>query len=116
MKKTVIFLIIALALVASACAEGESNAVRGDDSKTVAETSTTTSPAPDTAVTSSTGPETSTTTSTTSTTMVTSQETSEVQALFASIKSDADITSARVEGTFEVTGLDQQESGLSEMT
>lgn len=115
-KKTVIFLIIALALVASACAEGESNAVRGDDSKTVAETSTTTSPAPDTAVTSSTGPETSTTTSTTSTTMVTSQETSEVQALFASIKSDADITSARVEGTFEVTGLDQQESGLSEMT
>jgi len=119
-KKTVMFLIIALALVASSCAEGEPVAVAGDDAKSAAEPSTTTSPALDTTVTTTTSLETSTTTtattSTTSTTVVTSEESSEVQALFASIKSDADIASARVEGAFEITGLDEQEAGLSEMT
>ena len=118
MKKTVKFLIIALALVASSCAEGEPVAVAGDDAKTAAETSTTTSPALDTTVATTTSlePSTTTTTSTTSTTVVTSEEFNEAQALFASIKSDADIASARVEGLFEIAGLDEQEAGLSEMT
>ena len=117
-KKTVKFLIIALALVASSCAEGEPVAVAGDDAKTAAETSTTTSPALDTTVATTTSlePSTTTTTSTTSTTVVTSEEFNEAQALFASIKSDADIASARVEGLFEIAGLDEQEAGLSEMT
>ena len=115
MNKTVMFLILALALVASACAEGQSTAVERDEAKSVPETSTTTSSAPGTTVTTSTSVAT-TTTAPTSTTVVTSEEPSEVQALFASIKTDDDITSARVEGTFEVTGLDEQEAGLSEMT
>ena len=45
---------------------------------------------------------------------MTSEEFNEAQALLASIKSDADIESGRIEGAFEVAGLDVQEAGLSE--
>lgn len=115
-KKTVIIVMIALALVASACAEDGSIADGGVASKSVAETGTTTPPDPATTTTATTTSTTEApTTEETTTTLVTSEEMTEVQALFASIKTDADITSARVEGSIEVTGLDEQEAGLSEV-
>jgi hypothetical protein len=48
--------------------------------------------------------------------VVATEELTEAQVLLASIKTDADITSARIEGTIEVSGLDEQEAGLSEIT
>jgi hypothetical protein len=114
-RKTVTIVMIVLALVASACAEGESTANGDAASNAVAEKSTTTSSEPATTLAPSTTIAT-TTTVVPSTTVVTSDDVNEAQALLASIKSDADMTSARIEGTFEVTGLDEQEAGLSELT
>ena len=106
---------IALTLAASACSEGATVAEGDVAPKSVADESTTTSAEPTTTV----PPTTTTTTlatSTPSTTVVTSEEFNEAQALLASIKSDADIESGRIEGAFEVAGLDVQEAGLSEFT
>lgn len=112
-QRTATIVMIALALVASACAESGSATDTDIAPKPVAEKTTTTSSAPTTTV----APSTTTTTlatSTPSTTVVTSEEFNEAQALLASIKSDADIESGRIEGAFEVAGLDVQEAGLSE--
>ena len=103
-RKTATIVMIALALVASACAEGGSVADTDIAPKPAAEKTTTTSSAPTTTVAPS----------TTSTTVVTSEEFNEAQALLASIKSDADIESGRIEGAFEVIGLDVEDAGLSE--
>ncbi len=112
-KRTVIVAMFALTLVASACAAGESVADGDVAPKSVAETSTTTPPEPTTTSTSSTTQAPAIEEPTT--TVATTEELTEAQALLASIKNDADITSARVEGALEVTGLDEQETGLSEI-
>lgn len=109
-RKTLTIVVIALALVVSACADGGSTAGGDVAPKPVAEESTTTSSAPSTTV----APSTTTTTLAPSPTVVTSEESNEAQALLASIKSDAEIASARIEGAIEVAGLDVQEAGLSE--
>jgi len=112
-RKAATIVMIALALAASACSEGATVAEGDVAPKSVADESTTTSAEPTTTV----PPTTTTTTlatSTPSTTVVTSEEFNEAQALLASIKSDADIESGRIEGAFEVAGLDVQEAGLSE--
>jgi hypothetical protein len=110
-KKTVTMAIIAFALVASGCAEADSVAGEIAASKPVAETTTTTPPAPPTTTTTSTTPAPAPTT-----TVVESGELTEVDALLASIKTDAELTSARTEGTISVTGLEGQENGPSEVT
>ncbi len=114
MKKTVTMAIIAFALVASGCAEADSVAGEIAASKPAAETTTTTPPAPPTTATTSTIPAPALEDSTT--TVVESGELTEVDALLASIKTDAELTSARTEGTISVTGLEGQESGPSEVT
>ena len=111
MKKTAIIVIVAFALAVSACAEDDSIADESAPSSSVAEPGSTT--VPETTTTLAAGTPTA---KSTDTTLAISTEASEVDALFASIKTDADITSGRVEGTIEMTGLDEQEGGLSEMT
>lgn len=119
MRKTFTIVMIALTVVASACADGGSTADRDVAPKAASETSATTVPEPTPTVAPSTttptpAPSTTAPTPAPSTTVVTSEELNEAQALLASIKSDADITSARIEGAFEVFGLSEQEAGLSE--
>lgn len=114
MKKLVTIAIVALALVASGCAEADSVAGEIAASKPAAETTTTTPPAPPTTTTTSTTP--APVPEDTTTTVVESGELTEVDALLASIKTDAELTSARVEGTISVTGLEGQESDPSEVT
>ena len=108
-RKAATIVMIALALVASACSEGATVAEGDVAPKSVAEDTTTTSSEPTTTAAPST-----TTTLASSTTVVTSEEFNEAQALLASIKSDAEIESGRIEGAFEVAGLDVQEAGLAE--
>lgn len=113
MKKTATIAILALALIASGCAASESVEGQVAESKPAAVTSTTTAAEPATTTTSTTQapPADSTTT-----TAVDTGELSEVDALFASIKSNDEITSGRVEGTISITGLDEQEGGPSEVS
>lgn len=114
MKKAVTIAVFALAVVASGCAEADSVAGEVAASKPAAETTTTTPPAPPTTTTTSTTPAPAPQDSTT--TVVESGELTEVDALLASIKTEAELTSARVEGTISVSGLEGQESGPSEVT
>ena len=109
MRKTATIVMIALTLDASACAEGATIAEGDVAPKSVADESTTTSSEPPT-----TAAPTTTTTVAPSTTVVTSEEFNEAQALLASIKSDAELESGRIEGAFEVIGLDVEDAGLSE--
>lgn len=113
-KKTVAIAIVALALIASGCAASESVEGQIAESKPAADASTTTSTEPATALTTSTTavPVAESTT----TTAVDSGELTEVDVLLASIKSDDEITSARVEGTISITGLDEAQGGLTEAT
>jgi len=113
-KKTVSVAIVALALIASACAASETIEGQVADSKQAAETSTTMAAEPATTSTTSTiqAPATESTT----TTAVDTGELSELDALFASIKSNDEITSGRVEGTISMTGLDGSEGGPSDVT
>ena len=111
-KKTATIAILALALMASGCAASESVGGHVAESKAAVETST---PVPAEPAATSTTTETPTVESTT-TTAVETGELSEVDALLASIKTDDEITSARVDGTISITGLDGQDGGPSNMT
>ena len=113
-KKTATIAILALALIASGCAASESVEGQVADSKPAATTSTA-APAEPTTTSTSTTTEAPATESTT-TTAVDTGELSEVDALFASIKTDDEITSGRVEGTISITGLDEQEGGPPEVS
>ncbi len=117
MKKTATIAILALALIASGCAASESVEGQIADSKPAATTSTAApaEPAEPAATSTSTTTEAPVTESTT-TTAVDTGELSEVDALFASIKTDDEITSGRVEGTISITGLDEHEGGPSEVS
>ena len=108
-RKAATIIMIALTLAASACSDAGSVAEGDVAPKSVADEATTTTSAPTTTLAPST-----TTTVAPSTTVVTSEEFNEAQALLASIKSDAEIESGRLEGAFEVVGLDVEEAGLSE--
>ncbi len=114
MKKTVAIAIVTLALVATGCAEAGSVAEESAASKPAAEATTTTSLAP--ATTSTTSTAAASASEDTTTTVVDSGELTEVDALLASIKTDAELTSARVEGSVAVTGLEGQMAGPSEVT
>ena len=114
MKKTVTIAVVALALIASGCAASESVDGQVAESKPAVETSTTAAAEP--AATSTTSTTQAPATESTTTTVVDTGELSEVDALFASIKTDDEITSGRVEGTISITGLDEQEGGPSEVS
>lgn len=109
MKKTVSIAILALALIASGCAASESVESQVAESKPVA-TTTTAAPAEPASTSTTTTTETPAV-ETTTTTAVETGTLSEVDALLASIKTDDEITSARVEGTISITGLDGTEGG-----
>lgn len=111
MKKTVIVVMVAFALAASACAEGASFADESAPSS-VAEPGSTT--LPETTTTLAAG--TTTAGSTETPPPPISTDAPEADVLFASIKSDTDLTSGRVEGTIEMAGLDEREGGLSKVS
>ena len=111
MKKTASIAILALALIASGCAASESVEGQVAESKPVA-TTTTATPA-ESAATSTTIE--ASTAETTTTNAVETGALSEVDALLASIKTDDEITSARVEGTISITGLDETEGGPADI-
>jgi len=113
-KKTAIIVMVAFALAVSACADGDSIADEFTSSPSLAEAGSTTLPESTTSF--ATGTTTAASTDTTTTTVAVATEASEADALFASIKTDADITSGRVEGTIEMSGLPEQEGSPSEVT
>lgn len=98
MTRRIAFLLAGMALVLAACGTPQN------------EPATTTTSAPD--ETTTTAPDQSTTTTAAATT--TAPEAEGESSLLASLDAESTITSARVEGSFEMTGLDDSTTGVSE--
>lgn len=110
MKRTITIALFAFALAASGCAAEESGV--SDDTATTTSASTDTSPTT-TVATETTAAQESTTTTTEP---PESGDTSELAELLETLEANADIVSGRMEGVFEMTGLDVAEAGLSEIS
>lgn len=104
-------MITVLVLVASACADGDTTSKDTAAPETATtEATTTTTAAPSTTVPSPT----TTIAPATTTTGIANAESDEITALRAAFAASADVTSGRMEGTIEVTGLDPAQ-GIAEM-
>lgn len=106
MRNPVRVALIGLALVLSACGAPEV----GSETSTTATGAEQTTSVP---ATTTTAPDTTTTTQATTTTRA---ESSELAAFMSTLQSDTEITSGRMEGSIEMTGLDVAEAGISEAT
>ena len=102
---------IALVLVVAACAEDGS---ADSDSADVIAPTTTVSVISDTTSSTVVGTTSTTAPATTTTLAATSEESPEVSALRAAFAASAEVTSGRMEGSIEVTGLDPSQ-GITEM-
>lgn len=111
MTNRLAMMIAVLVLVVSACAEGD-NAAQDTLAGSDTSSSTTVAVANTTAATTTTGSPATTVAPTTTVDQVT--ESSDITALRAAFAASADVTSGRMEGTIEVTGLDPS-MGLAEL-
>jgi hypothetical protein len=105
-------MIAVLVLVVSACAEGD---VAAQDASTGSDASSSTTVAVATTMAASTTTDAPPTTVAPTTTSAPVTESSEITALRAAFAASADVTSGRMEGSIEMTGLDPSQ-GFTEMT
>lgn len=118
MMKRLTFVVIALAVVTAACATDGSRDFADDTggSVTTVTTVTTVTSEPDETTSSTVDSTTTTTSTTTSTTTVApaSSEAPTFDALLTSLAQAPDLTSARIEGSISITGLDPEASGVAD--
>lgn len=111
MTKRIKFAALAAAMVLAACGDpggaGATESTEGEASTTTAADAPTTTAAPVT---------TTTTAPTTTTTTTPAGPEGDAADLFASLQNGTEITSARMEGSIEMTGLDAAAAGVSEAT
>ncbi|MGI9665511.1 MAG: hypothetical protein ACR2N2_00180 [Acidimicrobiia bacterium] len=101
-KRILLAVTIVLAIVAAGCAEGETSAA--EETTTTAVVTTTQTAPPDTS------------SSTTSTTTGSTEAEDDVSKLLETLSATSEITSARVEGTIEMSGLDTGTSGTTDIS